>query len=105
MILVADIDRGGVFASILGTMELLDQQERGRLIGFIINKFRGDAALLKDGLTFIEQRTQKPVLGVVPYLSNLYIPGEDSVALSRKTNLLNRNICAGAAIGIFIKLV
>ena len=100
VILVADIDRGGVFASILGTMELLDMQERERLIGFIINKFRGDIKLLRDGLTFIEQRTQKPVLGVVPYLSNLYIPGEDSVALSRKTNLLNRNICAGATIGI-----
>jgi len=100
VILVADIDRGGVFASILGTVELLDQQERGRLIGFIINKFRGDMALLKDGLTFIEQRTQKPVLGVVPYLSDLYIPGEDSVALSRKNNLLNRNINAGATIGI-----
>ena len=100
VILVADIDRGGVFASILGTVDLLEQHERERLIGFIINKFRGDAALLRDGLSFIEQRTKKPVLGIVPFLKDLYIPGEDSVALSRKTNILNRNINAGAAIGI-----
>ena len=86
VILVADIDRGGVFASILGTVDLLEQQERERLIGFIINKFRGDTTLLRDGLSFIEQRTNKPVLGIVPYLSNLYIPGEDSVALCRKSN-------------------
>ena len=100
VILVADIDRGGVFASILGTVDLLEQHERERLIGFIINKFRGDAALLRDGLSFIEQRTKKPVLGIVPFLKDLYIPGEDSVALGRKTNLLSSNQITGATIGI-----
>jgi adenosylcobyric acid synthase len=100
VILVADIDRGGVFASILGTVELLEQHERDRLIGFIINKFRGDESLLRDGLTFIEQKTNKPVLGIVPYLKDLYIPGEDSVSLSRKTTAACRTKITHAVIGI-----
>ena len=84
VVLVADIDRGGVFASIVGTVELLEEQERQRLAGFIINKFRGDATLLRDGLDFIKRKTGFPVLGVVPMLRDLYLPGEDSVALDRK---------------------
>lgn len=84
VILVADIDRGGVFASIVGTVDLLERHERDRLDGFIINKFRGDPGLLRDGLDFIRQKTGFPVLGVVPLLRDLYVPGEDSVALERK---------------------
>ncbi len=84
VVLVADIDRGGVFASIVGTVELLEERERQRLAGFIINKFRGDQTLLRDGLDFIKQKTGFPVLGVVPMLRDLYLPGEDSVALDRK---------------------
>ena len=84
VVLVADIDRGGVFASIVGTVELLEPHERQRLAGFIINKFRGDVSLLRDGLDFIKQKTGFPVLGVVPMLRDLYLPGEDSVALDRK---------------------
>ena len=84
VVLVADIDRGGVFASIVGTVELLEERERQRLTGFIINKFRGDVSLLRDGLDFIKQKTGFPVLGVVPMLRDLYLPGEDSVALDRK---------------------
>jgi adenosylcobyric acid synthase len=85
VVLVADIDRGGVFASIIGTVELFEQREKERLLGFIINKFRGDASLLKEGLAFIEERTARPVFGVVPYARDLYVPGEDSVALERKS--------------------
>jgi adenosylcobyric acid synthase len=83
-VLVADIDRGGVFASIIGTMELLQPAERKRLIGFIINKFRGDQSLLRDGLQFIKQKTGRPVFGVLPLLRSLYIPGEDSVSLDSR---------------------
>jgi adenosylcobyric acid synthase len=84
-LLVADIDRGGVFAQIIGTIELLEPSEKARIKGVIINKFRGDPALLKPGIEFVEQRTGVPVLGVVPCFSHFRIPEEDSVALEKRT--------------------
>jgi len=83
VLLVADIDRGGVFAAIIGTIELLTVAERARVAGIIINRFRGDASLLTPGIVAIEARTGIPVLGVIPWLK-LDLPEEDSVALSRK---------------------
>jgi len=83
VVLVADIDRGGVFASIVGTVSLLEPEERALLAGIVINRFRGDAALLRPGIEAIEARTGVPVLGVVPWL-DLRLPEEDSVALGRK---------------------
>jgi adenosylcobyric acid synthase len=80
VILIADIDRGGVFASIYGTLALLAPQERQRVRGVIINKFRGDVALLKPGIEQIEKLTQVPVIGVVPYL-DVDLEEEDGVAL------------------------
>lgn len=79
VILVADIDKGGVFAQIVGTLTLLSESERARISGFIINRFRGDIALLQPGLEWLEQYTGKPVLGVLPYLHDLHIEAEDAV--------------------------
>jgi adenosylcobyric acid synthase len=82
-LLVGDIDRGGVFASLLGTCELLDPDERARIAGFIINKFRGDISLLWPGVHMIEQRLGKPCVGVIPYLENLTLDEEDSVGFDQ----------------------
>ncbi len=80
VLLVGDIDRGGVFASFVGTMEILDEWERDLLAGFVVNRFRGKKSLLDDALTYMEDKTGKPVLGVVDYLANLGLPEEDSVS-------------------------
>ncbi|WP_218623907.1 cobyric acid synthase [Granulicella sp. dw_53] len=80
-LLVGDIDRGGVFASLLGTVELLDPQEQDRIRGFLINKFRGDVTLLEPGIRMMEDRLDKPCLGVLPYLSGLMLDEEDSLGL------------------------
>jgi adenosylcobyric acid synthase len=86
VILVADIDKGGVFASIVGTFKLLNDREVERIKGIIINKFRGDITRLESGLDFIEEHTGVPVLGVVPYFSDFKIPEEDSVPSHRLRN-------------------
>ena len=79
VILVADIDRGGVFAHIVGTLSCLSQSERDRVIGFVINRFRGDIKLLEPGNEWLEQQTGKPVLAVLPYLQGLFLDAEDAV--------------------------
>ena len=84
VLLVGDIDRGGVFASLVGTMELLDAEERVRVAALVVNKFRGDRRLLEPGLEFLERRTGVPLLGVLPHLPNLRIADEDSVSLDER---------------------
>ena len=79
VILVADIDRGGVFAHLVGTLELLSESERARVQGMVINRFRGDMALLTPGIKWLERRTERPVLGVLPYLHGLHIEAEDAI--------------------------
>lgn len=85
VVLVGDIDLGGVFAALVGTLVLLQPHERDAVAGFLINKFRGDVALVRPGLTFLEGFTGKPVYGVLPYLRDVGLPEEDSVALERPT--------------------
>lgn len=80
-LLVGDIDRGGVFASLLGTIQLLEPEEQARIRGFVVNKFRGDVSLLTPGIRMMEDRIEKPCLGVVPYLEHLSLDEEDSLGL------------------------
>lgn len=91
VIIVADIDRGGVFAHLAGTYELLSESERQRVIGFVINRFRGDVSLLHSGNEWLEQRYGVPVLAVLPYIQQLHIEAEDSVNASQ-LNLSERKI-------------
>ncbi|MTI14002.1 cobyric acid synthase [Sansalvadorimonas verongulae] len=79
VVIVADIDRGGVFAHLYGTLALLSESEQARVKGFIINRFRGDISLLTPGLDWLEEKTGKPVLGVLPYLHGLHLEAEDAV--------------------------
>lgn len=82
VLLTADIDRGGAFAALIGTCELLDALENEHIAGFVINKFRGDFDILRPGLTTIEEMTGKPVLGVIPYIEGLSLGEEDSLGMS-----------------------
>lgn len=84
VILVADVDRGGALASAVGTMMLLTPREKEQVAGFIFNKFRGDLAILEPGLRIVEERTGKPVLGVIPHMRGLNLAAEDGVVLEEK---------------------
>lgn len=90
VLLVADIDKGGVFAHLVGTLALLSESEQCRIKGFVINRFRGELSLLQPGLDWLEERTGKPVLGVLPYLPGLHLEAEDSLAETAVTPSVER---------------
>ena len=91
VIVVADIDRGGVFAQIIGTLACLEAEEQARIKGFIINRFRGDLSLFKPGIDWIEQRSGKPIFGVLPWFSHFHIEAEDAVVIEQPARLLPQN--------------
>lgn len=90
VLLIGDIDRGGVFASIVGTLKLLKPKHRALIKGLIINKFRGDRSILEPGLKRLEEITGKQILGVIPYINDLKLPSEDSISLE-EFNKENKN--------------
>lgn len=79
VIIIADIDKGGVFAHLYGTLKLLSESEQNRVVGFVINRFRGDIDLLEPGIKWLEEETKKPVLGVLPYIHDLHLEAEDAL--------------------------
>jgi len=91
VILIADIDRGGVFAHIVGTLALLSDSERNRVVGFVINRFRGEMSLLQSGLDWLEEETGKPVLGVLPYLHNFHLEAEDGISKDQAQEKISEN--------------
>jgi adenosylcobyric acid synthase len=99
-VLVADIDRGGVFAATIGSFRLLTRTERRLLQGFIINRFRGDPELFREGVEIIERRTARPVLGVVPFFPDLALPEEDSVPLDRAGRVSDAGASERLAVGV-----
>jgi adenosylcobyric acid synthase len=100
--LVADIEKGGVFAHLVGTLAVLSPSEQARIAGFIINRFRGDRALLEPGLEWLEKETGKPVLGVLPFLPGLHLEAEDS--LSRAPSAVKEGASLRVAVPVLARI-
>jgi adenosylcobyric acid synthase len=108
VILIADIDKGGVFAHLVGTLALLSPSEQARVVGFVINRFRGDLALLQPGLGWLEQHTGKPVLGVLPYLHGLHLEAEDALPptlFDHKPSPQPSPACGGGSLRVIVPVL
>jgi adenosylcobyric acid synthase len=99
VVVVGDIDRGGVLAAMYGTLALLDDADQAYLRGWIVNKFRGDLSLLAPGLAMLEERTSRPVLGTLPFLYDVWLDGEDGLAISGWSGASSSRIPVGPAFG------
>lgn len=93
VVLVTDIDRGGSFAHLIGTLACLSDSEQARIVGFVINKFRGDVSLLMPGVEWLEEQTSKPVLGVIPYIQGFHLEAEDAITTAQITEVVELTIC------------
>ncbi|MCE9685456.1 cobyric acid synthase [Shewanella sp. AS16] len=104
VILIADIDKGGVFAHLVGTLALLSASEQARVKGFVINRFRGDPGLLQPGIDWLEAYTHKPVLGVLPYLHDLHLDAEDALpqATQSQAGLSSQASQAGVGLKVLV---
>ena len=100
VLLVGDIDRGGVFAALVGTLALLEPHDRARVAGFLVNRFRGDRRLLEPGLEMLTARTGVPVLGVVPFIPERLVPAEDSLDLAQIAGATRDAVIDIAVIGL-----
>jgi adenosylcobyric acid synthase len=98
VVVVGDIDRGGVLAAMYGTLALLDEADQAHLRGWIVNKFRGDLSLLEPGLRMLEERTSRPVLGTLPFLYDVWLDGEDALAISGWSGAATAGAAAGSAV-------
>ena len=99
VVVVGDIDRGGVLAAMYGTLALLDEADQACIRGWIVNKFRGDLSLLEPGLRMLEERTLRPVLGTLPFLYDVWLDGEDSLAISGWSGAASAEASAGSSVG------
>jgi adenosylcobyric acid synthase len=99
VVVVGDIDRGGVLAAMYGTLALLDEADQAHIRGWIVNKFRGDLSLLEPGLRMLEERTSRPVLGTLPFLYDVWLDGEDALAISGWSGSASMGTSAESAVG------
>lgn len=99
VVVVGDIDRGGVLAAMYGTLALLGETDQAHIRGWIVNKFRGDLSLLEPGLRMLEERTSRPVLGTIPFLYDVWLDGEDALAISGWSGASSAGTPAGTPVG------